>query len=83
MPTTASSADVQGFAEAFSEALGSLVIGQPQAISHLAAALLCNGHVLLSGGAATAKRPAGAGRLAAVTGLGFRRIQFTPDLDAL
>jgi len=59
--------------------MGTLVIGQEQAISHLAAALLCGGHVLLSGGAATAKGLLVQG-VAAVTTLDFKRIQFTPDL---
>jgi MoxR-like ATPase len=77
--TTPALVDVQRFAKDFRAAIGSVVLGQPGAISHLAAALLCNGHVLLSGGAATAKGLL-VQAVARVTRLEFRRIQFTPDL---
>jgi MoxR-like ATPase len=79
MTHPATSSDVKLFAEQFASVLGTLVIGQPEAINHLTAALLCNGHVLLSGGAATAKGLLVQG-VAAITGLEFKRIQFTPDL---
>jgi len=59
--------------------MGTLVLGQEQAVSHLTAALLCGGHILLSGGAATAKGLLVQG-VAALTKLDFKRIQFTPDL---
>ncbi|MCW8133415.1 MAG: AAA family ATPase [Planctomycetota bacterium] len=70
---------IKTFHANFCKTLGTVVIGQGEAIDHVCVALLCNGHVLLTGGAATAK-----GLLvqcvAKAAKLEFKRIQFTPDL---
>ena len=59
--------------------LEKVIVGQSAAIDHVVVALLTGGHVLLTGGAATAK-----GLLvqciASSAKLDFKRIQFTPDL---
>jgi MoxR-like ATPase len=59
--------------------LGQVIVGQREAIDHVIAALLCDGHVLLTGGAASAKGLL-VRSLARAAKLDFRRIQFTPDL---
>jgi MoxR-like ATPase len=59
--------------------LGQVIMGQREAIDHAIAALLCNGHVLLTGGAACAKGLL-AQSLSRALQLQFKRIQFTPDL---
>ncbi len=61
------------------EVLEHVVLGQREAIDHAIAALLCNGHVLLTGGAACAKGLL-AQALARALQLAFKRVQFTPDL---
>ena len=70
---------VAEFHQRFSAALMSAIIAQNDAIDHVAGALVVGGHVLLTGGAATAK-----GLLvqcvSRATKLDFKRIQFTPDL---
>ncbi len=59
--------------------LGKVIVGQEQALRQMAAAFLAGGHALLEGVPGTAKTLM-ARALAAVSGAGFRRIQFTPDL---
>ncbi len=59
--------------------LGEVVVGQKEAIDHVIVALLCRGHVLLTGGAATGKGLLVLA-LAKATQMEFKRIQFTPDL---
>jgi len=61
------------------DALGHVIFGQREAIDHAIAALLCDGHVLLTGGAASAKGLL-ALSLSRALQLDFRRVQFTPDL---
>jgi len=56
-----------------------VVVGQDQAIDLLLVALLSDGHVLLEGVPGTAKTLL-ARAFAASLGVGFNRIQFTPDL---
>ena len=79
MPDTKGLDEIKRFHTAFCAALEKVVLGQREAIDHVCVALLCNGHVLLTGGAATAK-----GLLvqcvAKAAKLDFKRIQFTPDL---
>jgi MoxR-like ATPase len=55
------------------------VVGQDEAVEHLAIALLAQGHVLLEGPPGTAKTFL-AQCFAQACGLEFGRIQFTPDL---
>jgi MoxR-like ATPase len=59
--------------------LGRVVLGQEPAIREAVAALMARGHVLLEGVPGTAKTLL-VRSLSLALGLGFRRIQFTPDL---
>jgi MoxR-like ATPase len=59
--------------------LGKRIIGQREMIDGLLAALVAGGHILLEGVPGLAKTTA-VKSLAEITGLGFKRIQFTPDL---
>jgi len=61
------------------DVLGRVILGQREAIDHAISALLCDGHVLLTGGAATAKGLL-ALSLSRALKLDFKRVQFTPDL---
>jgi MoxR-like ATPase len=56
-----------------------VIVGQPLLLNRLVVALLCRGHVLLEGLPGLAKTRT-IKTLAAASHLGFRRIQFTPDL---
>ncbi|HEY3323865.1 MAG TPA: AAA family ATPase [Planctomycetota bacterium] len=70
---------VADFRTRLKDALHTVIIGQAEAIDHAMVALVVGGHVLLTGGAATAKGLL-VQCLAKTLQLGFRRIQFTPDL---
>ena len=59
--------------------MGRAVIGQHGLVDGLLVALLCRGHVLVEGVPGLAKTTA-LRSFAAVLGLSFRRVQFTPDL---
>ncbi len=59
--------------------IGRVVVGQRPLIDGLLVALLCGGHALVEGVPGLAKTTA-VRTLAQVLGLGFGRIQFTPDL---
>ncbi len=59
--------------------MGRVVVGQRALVEGLLVGLLSGGHVLVEGVPGLAKTTA-VRTLAAVLGLGFRRIQFTPDL---
>ncbi|MDR3174424.1 MAG: MoxR family ATPase [Treponema sp.] len=59
--------------------LGKRIIGQKDMLNGLLAALVAGGHILLEGVPGLAKTTA-VKSLAEITGLGFKRIQFTPDL---
>jgi MoxR-like ATPase len=65
--------------ERLSAALRSVVLGQDRVIANLLAAFLSRGHVLLEGVPGVAKTLI-ARTLASALGLGFSRVQFTPDL---
>lgn len=60
-------------------ALGDVVLGQPAALADLLTCFLARGHALLEGVPGVAKTLA-ARSLARALGLGFTRVQFTPDL---
>jgi MoxR-like ATPase len=65
--------------KALREELARVVVGQGELIDGLLIGLLTGGHVLVEGVPGLAKTTA-VRSLAQVLGLGFRRIQFTPDL---
>ena len=65
--------------ERLSESLNSVVIGQPQVIEQVIAAMLAGGHVMIEGVPGLAKTLL-AQCLATAIGGKFARIQFTPDL---
>jgi len=65
--------------ERLTHALSNVVLGQEKAIADLVTAFLARGHVLLEGVPGVAKTLA-AKSVASALGLGFGRIQFTPDL---
>src|ERR1700761_9236004 len=59
--------------------LGKVIVGQEAVIEELLIALFCKGHALLVGVPGLAKTLL-ISTLAKTLGLGFNRIQFTPDL---
>jgi len=59
--------------------LGTIIVGNQQAIDGLLIAVLCNGNVLLEGIPGVAKTTM-IKAMAQALGLDFKRIQFTPDL---
>jgi len=61
------------------DAVGRVVVGQAALVEGLLVALLAGGHVLVEGVPGLAKTTA-IRTLAHALGLGFRRVQFTPDL---
>jgi MoxR-like ATPase len=61
------------------EAVGRAVVGQRELVEGLLVGLLARGHVLVEGVPGVAKTTA-VRTLALALGLGFRRVQFTPDL---
>jgi len=65
--------------EALTGEVGRVIVGQRGLIEGLLVALLARGHALVEGVPGLAKTTA-VRRLAEVLGLGFGRIQFTPDL---
>ena len=65
--------------EALTEEIGRVIVGQHGLIEGLLVALLARGHALVEGVPGLAKTTA-VRRLAEALGVGFGRIQFTPDL---
>jgi MoxR-like ATPase len=65
--------------EALTDEIGRVIVGQRGLIEGLLVALLARGHALVEGVPGLAKTTA-VRRLAEVLGVGFGRIQFTPDL---
>ncbi|WP_165608374.1 AAA family ATPase [Desulfoscipio geothermicus] len=61
------------------QALGEVIVGQREVVHQVLIAMLAGGHVLLEGVPGLGKT-ALVRAVAGVTGLSFRRIQFTPDL---
>jgi MoxR-like ATPase len=74
-----SEAGVQAFAQRVREEFAKTVVGGDRTIFALLIALLTRGHALLEGVPGTGKTLA-VRAVAALLGLEFRRIQFTPDL---
>lgn len=65
--------------QALSSEIGKVIVGQHETITFIEIAILCSGHILLEGVPGVAKTT----MIKAVSralGLGFSRIQFTPDL---
>ena len=71
--------DPEALLKRLREELGRVIVGQGQLVDGLLIGLLAGGHVLVEGVPGLAKTTA-VRSLAEVLGLGFRRIQFTPDL---
>lgn len=65
--------------EACEKQMGSRIIGQKEMVDGLLISLIAGGHILLEGVPGLAKTLA-VKSLAEITGLEFKRIQFTPDL---
>ncbi|MDR0629877.1 MAG: AAA family ATPase [Treponema sp.] len=65
--------------DAYKAALAKRIVGQQEMVEGLLMALIAGGHILLEGVPGLAKTLA-VKSLAAITGLSFKRIQFTPDL---
>ena len=71
--------EVQALAAAIRAEVAKAVVGQEETIDFMLVALFAGGHVLLEGPPGTAKTLL-AHSFARAVGLGFGRIQFTPDL---
>src|SRR4029079_5058209 len=71
--------DVRNLADNIRHEIGKAIVGQDEAVDLMLIALFCSGHVLLEGPPGTAKTFL-AQCFARTLGLGFGRIQFTPDL---
>jgi MoxR-like ATPase len=79
MDINAALAEIKGILDSCREELAKRVVGQGEMINGLLMALIAGGHILLEGVPGLAKTLA-VRSLAEITGLGFKRIQFTPDL---
>jgi MoxR-like ATPase len=71
--------EAAGLLKALRDEVGRVVVGQTGLVDGLLIGLLAGGHVLVEGVPGLAKTTA-VRSLAQALGLGFRRIQFTPDL---
>ena len=79
MDSTVNTENVRSFVARIRSAVESVIIGKPETIEMVTAALLCGGHVLFEDFPGLGKTLL-AKTLAASINLDFRRIQFTPDL---
>jgi MoxR-like ATPase len=70
---------IRNAAQAIFEEMERVVVGQRQVVGDMLVGVLAGGHVLLEGPPGVAKTLL-VRSLAALVGLGFRRVQFTPDL---
>jgi len=75
-------ADIAAFREAYLAWLGARIVGREETLERLLVAFLCEGNVLLEGPPGLGKTSLAKG-WAEFLGLGFKRIQFTPDLMPL
>ena len=71
--------ETRSLADAIRAEVGKAIVGQEETVEHLLIALIARGHVLLEGPPGTAKTFL-VQCFSRVLGLGFGRIQFTPDL---
>ena len=71
--------DTSGWVRPLQQEMGRVIVGQKHLIDSLLIALLTNGHVLLEGVPGLAKTLS-LKTLAGCVGLGFQRLQFTPDM---
>jgi len=72
-------AAIQRIVAALKKQIGQVVVGQAATVEALMVALLAEGHVLLEGPPGTGKTLL-ARTFSACLGMGFNRVQFTPDL---
>jgi MoxR-like ATPase len=79
MDTTTTLAEGASLIDACRKELAKRIVGQQQMIDGLLTALIAGGHILIEGVPGLAKTMA-VKSLAEITGLEFKRIQFTPDL---
>ena len=79
MTTTTSQTPVTRFVDRFVQNVETVILGKRRQIELLAVALLCGGHVLIEDVPGTGKTML-ARATAASLGLGFKRLQCTPDL---
>ena len=70
--------EAQGF-QALKQEIGKVIVGHSESIDFIIMAVLCHGHILLEGVPGVAKTTMIKAATRAL-GLGFKRIQFTPDL---
>lgn len=71
--------EIQGILDSYRNELARRIVGQHEMLNGLLMALIAGGHILLEGVPGLAKTLA-VKSLADITGLVFKRIQFTPDL---
>lgn len=71
--------DVQAFVAPLIENVEQVIVGKRQAIEFIMVALLCEGHILLEDVPGSGKTML-ARSIAASLGIGFKRVQCTPDL---
>lgn len=71
--------EIKNLIESVKNEAAKRVVGQPQVIDGILTAFVCGGHILLEGVPGLAKTLA-VKTFAEISGLDFKRIQFTPDL---
>ncbi len=74
-----SALEIQEFADVVTQNVEKVIVGKRQAIELVLVALLCEGHILIEDAPGTGKTML-ALAVAITSGLGFKRLQCTPDL---